>query len=82
MKEQIDPIHMNDSWDLTYIPHDKKKIGTKWAYKTKYNTNGTLERHKGTVERHKARLAAKGFTIEVCNCLWRNICKFSNKILS
>jgi hypothetical protein len=55
MQEEIDSIHMNDTWELREIPHDKKKIGTKWVYKTKYNS-------EGSVERHKARFIAKGFT--------------------
>jgi hypothetical protein len=55
MQEEIDSIHMNDTWELTELPHDKKKIGTKWVYKTKYNSDGS-------VERHKAILVAKGFT--------------------
>jgi hypothetical protein len=45
---------MNDNWDLTKLPHDKKNISTKWVYKTKYNSDGS-------VERHKERLVAKGF---------------------
>jgi hypothetical protein len=55
MQEEIYSIHMNDTWELTKTPHDKKKIGTKWVYKTKYNSDGS-------VERHKERLVAKGLT--------------------
>jgi hypothetical protein len=55
MKEEIDSIHRNDTWELTKLPHEKKKIGTKWVYKTKYNSDKS-------VERHKVRLVAKGFT--------------------
>jgi hypothetical protein len=55
MQEDIYSIHVNDTWELTELPHDMKKIGTKWFYKTKYNCDGS-------VERHKERLDAKGFT--------------------
>ena len=26
MKEEIYSIHRNDTWDLTYLPHNKKKL--------------------------------------------------------
>eukprot|EP00253_Pinus_taeda_P032896 PITA_32896 len=55
MKEEMDSIQRNDTWKLTELPHVKKKIGTKWVYKTKFN-------NVGSVERHKERLVAKGFT--------------------
>eukprot|EP00253_Pinus_taeda_P028502 PITA_28502 len=55
MQEDMDSIQRNDSWRLIELPHDKKNIGTKWVYKTKFNSDGS-------VERHKARLVAKGFT--------------------
>ena len=55
MNEEMDSIHRNETWELVDLPHEKKKIGTKWVYKTKYNSDGS-------VERHKARLVAKGFT--------------------
>jgi hypothetical protein len=55
MQQEIDFIHRNDTWVLTKVPHDKKNIRTKWIYKTKYNSDGS-------VERHKERLVAKGFT--------------------
>ena len=55
MQEEIDSIHRNDTWELTKLPRDKKNIGTKWVYKTKYNSDGS-------VETHKKSLVAKGFT--------------------
>lgn len=36
---------------------EKKIIGVEWAYKTKYNSDGSLDKYK-------ARLAAKGHTQE------------------
>ena len=33
----------------------RKAIGCRWVFKTKYNSDGTLERHK-------ARLVAKGYS--------------------
>ena len=55
MQKEMDSIKKNDTWELTELLHDKKNIGTKWVYKTKFNSDGS-------VERHKARLVAKGFT--------------------
>eukprot|EP00253_Pinus_taeda_P005271 PITA_05271 len=55
MQEEMDSIHKNDTWELTELPHDRKNIGTKWVYKTKFNSDES-------VERQKARFVAKGFT--------------------
>ena len=37
------------------LPNGKKVVGSRWIYKTKFNSNGSIERHK-------ARLVAQGFT--------------------
>ncbi|KAB2605310.1 hypothetical protein D8674_005027 [Pyrus ussuriensis x Pyrus communis] len=37
------------------LPKGKKAVGSRWIYKIKFNSNGTIERHK-------ARLVARGFT--------------------
>jgi len=36
MQEEMDSIQRNDNWTLRELPHDKKKIGTKWVYKSKF----------------------------------------------
>ena len=54
MDLEYDSILRNHTWDLVDRPPQRKVIGTKWVYKAKYNSNGTLEKYK-------ARLVAKGF---------------------
>ena len=54
MDSEYDSILRNHTWDLVDRPPQRKVIGTKWVYKAKYNSNGTLEKYK-------ARLVAKGF---------------------
>ncbi|XP_072076479.1 uncharacterized protein [Arachis hypogaea] len=54
MDEEIHAIKKNDTWELTDLPTDKKPIGVKWVYKTKYKPNGE-------VDCFKARLVAKGY---------------------
>ena len=44
----------NDTWELTKLPEGRKPIGSKWAFKVKYKSDGTVERFKAT-------FVAKGF---------------------
>lgn len=55
MEDKIDALEINNTWVLTDLPLDKSPIDCKYVYKTKYHSNGT-------VERKKARLVACGFT--------------------
>ena len=57
MDAEIDAIERNDTWELTCLPTDAKKVGVKWVYKTKFNENGEIDKYK-------ARLVAKGYTQE------------------
>jgi len=54
MDEEIKAIEKNKTWELTELPANKKPIGVKWVYKTKYKPNGEIDRYK-------ARLVAKGY---------------------
>jgi len=54
MKEEIEVIKKNHTWEFTKLPPGKRPITLKWVYKTKVNL-------QGVVTRHKARLVAKGF---------------------
>ena len=55
MKQEIDALVLNKTWEIVDLPAGKKPIGCKWVYKIKYNADGSIERFK-------ARLVAKGYT--------------------
>ncbi|KAK4385898.1 Retrovirus-related Pol polyprotein from transposon RE1 [Sesamum angolense] len=53
MQQELDALKANGTWSLQPLPPRKKSIGCKWVFKTKFRSNGTMERYK-------ARLVAKG----------------------
>jgi hypothetical protein len=55
MNEEYRSLMANDTWDLVPLPKGKKLVICKWVYKTKYESYGS-------VERHKAQLVTKGFS--------------------
>ncbi|KAM2104670.1 hypothetical protein ACFX1R_015245 [Malus domestica] len=55
MKEEIDALQQNQTWDLVPKPRDVKPISCKWVYKIK-------RRLDGSIEKYKARLVARGFS--------------------
>jgi len=57
MKEELDALHKNHTWDLVDLPQGNSVVGCKWVYKIKTCSDGT-------VDRYKARLVASGFTQE------------------
>ncbi|RVX22010.1 Retrovirus-related Pol polyprotein from transposon RE1 [Vitis vinifera] len=54
MVAEYDALQRNNTWSLVPLPAGRQAIGCKWVYKTKENSNGT-------VQKYKARLVAKGF---------------------
>ena len=55
MKEELDQIIKNYTWELLPRPNDKNVIGTKWVFRNKMN-------EQGEVVRNKARLVCKGYS--------------------
>ena len=59
MDEEIHVIKKNQTWELIDLPADKRPIGVKWVYKTKYKSSGEIDHFK-------ARLVAKGYKQKPC----------------
>ncbi|KAL3337659.1 hypothetical protein AABB24_030003 [Solanum stoloniferum] len=55
MIEEIQSIEKNQTWELVDLLEGKNVIGLKWIFKTKFNADGS-------VKRHKARRVAKGYS--------------------
>lgn len=55
MKNEIQALETNNTWELSTLPPGKRDIGCKWVYKIKRHSDGSIERYK-------ARLVAKGYT--------------------
>ncbi|KAM1020635.1 hypothetical protein ACFX1X_042296 [Malus domestica] len=55
MAEELQALYENNTWTIVKLPKGKKAVGSRWVYKTKFHSDGTIERNK-------ARLVARGFT--------------------
>ncbi|RDX97469.1 hypothetical protein CR513_19756, partial [Mucuna pruriens] len=55
MKEEMEALEKNLTWEIVDRPKDKIVVSCRWIYIVKYKSNETLERYK-------ARLVAKGYT--------------------
>ena len=54
MEAELESIERNGTWELVPRPVGRKVIGVKWVFKTKYHSDGSLDKHK-------AWLVAKGY---------------------
>ena len=57
MKEELNALTKNHTWDLVTLPPGQSVFGCKWIYKIKTHSDGSIEHYK-------ARIVAKGFTQE------------------
>ncbi|XP_047263029.1 uncharacterized mitochondrial protein AtMg00820-like [Capsicum annuum] len=55
MKNEINALEGNQTWEIASLPEEKKPIRCKWIFKVKYKAIGD-------VERFKARLVTKGYS--------------------
>ena len=53
MKDEMDSLLGNQTWELTELPVGKKALHNKWVYRIKNEHDGS--------KRYKARLIVKGF---------------------
>ena len=57
MKDELDALYKNHTWDLVTLLPGKSVVGCKWIYKIK-------TRSDRSIKRYKTRLVAKGFMEE------------------
>ncbi|RVW54772.1 Retrovirus-related Pol polyprotein from transposon RE1 [Vitis vinifera] len=55
MDDEIKVLQTNHTWDLVPRPSNTNIVGSKWVFRTKFLSDGSIERFK-------ARLVAKGYT--------------------
>lgn len=55
MKEELENLERNETWQIVAKPKGRKIVKCKWVFKRKFDKNGQ-------VERYKARLVARGYT--------------------
>lgn len=46
LHDEYTSMEVNRVWDVTHLPPEKKVISCQWIHKIKYNSNGTISRHK------------------------------------
>lgn len=54
MRNDLDALEKNQTWELVDLPPNVKPVGSQWVYKVKCKADGSIERYK-------ARLVAKGY---------------------
>eukprot|EP00253_Pinus_taeda_P025649 PITA_25649 len=54
MVEECNSIMVNDVWEIVLRPQDRSLVGSRWIYKIKYATDGS-------VEKYKTKFVAKGY---------------------
>ena len=64
MQVEYDSIMKNQTWDLVDRPIKRKIIGTKWVWKAKYKSDGSLEKYKARLVVAQGYSQVEGFDFE------------------
>ena len=60
MDEEIQALQQQHTWTLVPPPSNKNIVGSKWVFKIKKHSDGTITRYKAhPITRYKAHLVAK-----------------------
>ncbi|XP_072071613.1 uncharacterized mitochondrial protein AtMg00810-like [Arachis hypogaea] len=54
MDLEYDALMKNNTWELVKLPPNRSAIGSRWVFRVKYNSDGSLKKYK-------ARLVAQGY---------------------
>ena len=74
MKDELKSMAHNDVWDLVELPEGCKRVGCKWVFKTKRDS-------QGNIERYKAHLVAKFLLRRMSLTIRKHFRLFLRKIL-
>ncbi|CAM8877807.1 unnamed protein product [Rhodiola kirilowii] len=54
MHKELEALQATNTWAITDLPPGKNPVSSKWVYRIKRKSDGSIERYK-------ARLVARGF---------------------
>jgi hypothetical protein len=46
MKEEMDALEANETWDIVPLLTNHPVVGSKWVYSVKLKSDGSLDRYK------------------------------------
>ncbi|CAL8991218.1 unnamed protein product, partial [Prunus brigantina] len=50
MQEELQALDDNNTWSIVELSKGKKAVGSRWIYKTKFHSDGSIERHKARLK--------------------------------